>query len=63
MTLADINNAFNVSLADILAEFELPADTPEAAQVKDLEREILGNEPAGLAFCPAAALAGADSSR
>ncbi|MGE5602181.1 MAG: hypothetical protein ACM30E_03970 [Nitrososphaerales archaeon] len=39
MTLADITKAYNVPLADIIAEFELPAQTPETAQLKSLESE------------------------
>jgi len=39
MTLADISKAYNIPVADILAEFKLPADTPETKQVKDLESD------------------------
>ena len=39
MTLGDVTEAYNVSLSDILAEFELPADTPETAQLKALESD------------------------
>ena len=39
MTLGDVTTAYSVSLADIVAEFELPADTPETAQLKELESE------------------------
>jgi hypothetical protein len=39
MTLADITKAYNVSLTDIIAEFDLPADTSETAQLKNLESE------------------------
>lgn len=39
MTLADVTAAYNVPLADIIAEFELPADTPETTQLKSLESE------------------------
>jgi hypothetical protein len=39
MTLGDVTKAYNVSLADIIAEFELPADTPGSAQPKSLESE------------------------
>ena len=39
MTLADVTKAYNVPLADIIAEFELPADTPETEQLKNLESE------------------------
>jgi hypothetical protein len=50
MTLADITKAYNVSLADILAEFELPTDTPETEQLKNLENErfLVTNLPAWL---------------
>jgi hypothetical protein len=39
MTLGDVTKAYNVPLADIVAAFELPADTPESAQLKTLESE------------------------
>ncbi len=39
MTLADISKAYNIPVADILAEFKLPADTPETKQVKELESD------------------------
>lgn len=39
MTLADISAAYNVPVAEILAEFSLPADTPADAQVKTLESD------------------------
>ncbi len=39
MTLDDISTAYNVPVADILAEFNLPADTPGAAQIKTLESD------------------------
>jgi hypothetical protein len=39
MTLADITKAYNVTLTDVIAEFDLPADTPETAQLKSLESE------------------------
>ena len=37
MTLNDVTAAFNVPLAEILAAFDLPADTPGSAQLKTLE--------------------------
>mgnify|MGYP001477550193 CR=1 FL=1 len=40
MTLADITKAYNVPLADIIAAFELPADTSETAQLKSLESDL-----------------------
>ena len=39
MTLAEVTKAYNVSLADVITEFGLPADTPETAALKDLESE------------------------
>lgn len=39
MTLADVSKAYNVPLAEILAQFELPADTPETKQLKELESD------------------------
>jgi hypothetical protein len=37
MTLDDISAAYKVPVAEILAAFDLPADTPGAAQIKSLE--------------------------
>jgi len=37
MTLNDVTTAYNVPLAEILAAFDLPADTPGSAQLKTLE--------------------------
>lgn len=39
MTLADISKAYKIPVADILAQFELPADTPETKQIKELESD------------------------
>jgi hypothetical protein len=39
MTLQDVVTAYNVPLADIVAEFKLPADTPASTPVKELESE------------------------
>lgn len=39
MTLADVTKAYNVPLADIIAQFEMPADTSETEQLKNLESE------------------------
>ena len=39
MTLADVTKAYNVPLAAIVAEFELPADTQASTQLKSLESE------------------------
>jgi hypothetical protein len=37
MTLDDVSAAYNVTVAEILAAFDLPADTPGTAQLKSLE--------------------------
>lgn len=37
MTLDDISAAYSVPVAEILAAFDLPADTPGGAQIKTLE--------------------------
>lgn len=37
MTLDDVAKAYNVPVAEILAAFDLPADTPGSAQIKSLE--------------------------
>jgi hypothetical protein len=39
MTLADVSKAYGVPEAEILAAFELPADTPATTQIKDLETD------------------------
>lgn len=39
MTLNDVAKAYNVPVAEILAAFDLPADTPSTAQIKSLESE------------------------
>lgn len=39
MTLADISAAYNVPVAEILAAFDLPADTPGSTQIKSLESD------------------------
>ena len=39
MTLADVSKAYNIPLAEIIAQFNLPADTPESKQVKELESD------------------------
>jgi hypothetical protein len=39
MTLGDVSTAYNVPLAEILAAFELPADTPATTQLKSLETD------------------------
>jgi hypothetical protein len=40
MTIGDVAEAFDVPLAEILDAFELPADTPPATAVKDLESDL-----------------------
>ena len=37
MTLGDVSTAYKVPLPEILVAFDLPADTPGAAQLKSLE--------------------------
>lgn len=39
MAIGDIATAWNVPLAEVLAAFELPADTPPATALKDLESD------------------------
>lgn len=39
MTLEDIATAYQVPLAEILAAFNLPADTPGSSQIKSLESD------------------------
>ena len=39
MTLNDVSAAYKVPVADILAAFDLPADTPGTAQLKTLESD------------------------
>lgn len=46
MTLGDIATAYNIPLAEILAEFGLPEDTPPASQIKSLESDTFS--PSGL---------------
>jgi hypothetical protein len=40
MTLEQISTVYNVPLADLLAHFELPADTAPISAIKDLETEL-----------------------
>jgi len=40
MTLEQVSTTFNVSVADILKQFELPADTPPSTAIKDLETDL-----------------------
>jgi hypothetical protein len=37
MTIEQVSTTFNVPVADILAAFDLPADTPATTALKDLE--------------------------
>jgi hypothetical protein len=39
MTLEQISTTYNVSLTDILKQFNLPADTPATTAIKDLESD------------------------
>jgi hypothetical protein len=39
MTIGDVAQAYNVPLDEILAAFELPADTPPSVQLKSLESD------------------------
>ncbi len=39
MTLDDVAKAYNVPVAEILAQFTLPAETPGSAQIKSLESD------------------------
>jgi hypothetical protein len=40
MTLEQITTTYDVPLADLLKQFELPADTPGTTAIKDLESEL-----------------------
>jgi len=40
MTLEQIDTVYNVSLADLLSQFNLPADTPGSTAIKDLESDL-----------------------
>ncbi len=44
MTLEQISTVYNVPLADILAQFSLPADTPASTAIKDLESDTFSAE-------------------
>jgi hypothetical protein len=39
MTLEQVSKTFNVPVAEILSNFDMPADTPAATPLKDLESE------------------------
>jgi hypothetical protein len=39
MTLEQISTAYNVPLAELLAQFSLPADTPASTAIKDMESD------------------------
>ena len=40
MTLEQISTVYNVPLADLLTQFDLPADTPASTAIKDLESDL-----------------------
>jgi hypothetical protein len=40
MTLEQITTTFNVPLADLLKQFDLPSDTPPTTAIKDLETDL-----------------------
>jgi hypothetical protein len=40
MAVGDVASAWNVPLPEILAAFQLPADTPPATALKDLESDL-----------------------
>jgi hypothetical protein len=40
MAVGDVASAWNVPLPELLAAFELPADTPPATALKDLESDL-----------------------
>lgn len=40
MAVGDVATAWNVPLPEILAAFDLPADTPSSTALKDLESEL-----------------------
>lgn len=42
MAAGDVADAFNVPLAELLAAFELPADTEPSTPLKELESETFG---------------------
>ena len=39
MTLQQVSDAFNIPVADILAAFNLPGETPASTPIKDLESD------------------------
>jgi hypothetical protein len=39
MTLADVSKAYSIPVPEIIAQFNLPADTLETKQVKELESD------------------------
>ena len=39
MTLSDVSQAYQIPTGEILTEFDLPADTDPAKQIKELESE------------------------
>ncbi len=40
MTLEQVTTTYNVPLAELLQQFELPTDTPPTTAIKDLESEL-----------------------
>jgi hypothetical protein len=40
MAIGDVADAWGAPLPEVLAEFDLPADTPPAAALKDLESDV-----------------------
>lgn len=40
MTLEQITTTYHIPLAELLAQFDLPADTPASTAIKDLESEV-----------------------
>jgi hypothetical protein len=57
MTLHDVSSAYKVPIAEILAAFDLPADTPGTVQLKSLESPTFS--PANLRTWLAARLSSA----
>lgn len=44
MTLEQITTVYNVQLAEIISQFDLPADTPSSAAIKDLESDTFSTD-------------------
>jgi hypothetical protein len=45
MTLDQIGNTYNIPLEEILAQFNLPAETPATTALKDLESDTFDTSP------------------